>query len=202
MKADHPTDAAYDAAAWLLMCESAAIRAVAEVEAGPEGAFLDSGEPVILFERHIFSRLTGREHDGAKAPGVPASAAVISAPKGGGYGPYSAQHKRLQAAAALNRPAALRSASWGLYQILGTNHAACGYPSLQRFITAMYRSVDDHLRAFVMFIRHDERLVDAIRDRDWPTFARIYNGPGYARNRYDAKMAAAYARANAALGVA
>lgn len=193
-KADHPSPLAYQAAAWLLMCEEAAIRAVAEVEAGPEGAFFDSGEPVILFERHLFSRLTGREYDGEKAAGVPASCAVISHPSAGGYGPYSAQHKRLQAAANLNRPAALRAASWGLYQILGTNHAAAGYPKLQRFITAMYRSVDDHLRAFVMFVRNDARLVDAIRAKEWAAFARVYNGPAYRRNRYDERMAEAYER--------
>jgi hypothetical protein len=193
MKADHPTPEAYAAAAWLLMCEVPALLAVAEVEAGAEGAFLPSGEPVILFERHVFHRLTGGRFGGARVPGVSAKGALISDQNWGGYGSYPEQHLRLQAAVKLDRQAALKSASYGLFQILGENHKAAGYPELQRFVTAAYRSVDDHLRMLVMFIRHDARLVDAIRSRDWPTFARRYNGPAYRRNRYDEKMAAAYA---------
>lgn len=37
-------------------------------------------------------------------------------------------------------------------------------------------------------------LADALRARDWPAFARGYNGPGYRRNAYDTKLAKAYAR--------
>jgi hypothetical protein len=192
-KADHPTPAAYQAAAWLLMCEPAAIQAVAEVETRREGAFLDSGEPTILFERHVFHELTRGRFAGARVPGAPAAWSLISNPIPGGYGPTSAQHRRLQAAVALDRDAALRSASWGLYQQLGRDQQYS--PSLQRFITAMYRGVDDHLRAFVMFIRASERLVDALRGLDWPTFARWYNGPGHARHDYAGRMAAAYERA-------
>jgi hypothetical protein len=38
------------------------------------------------------------------------------------------------------------------------------------------------------------RLDGALRARNWPSFARGYNGPAYAQNAYDKKMAAAYAR--------
>ncbi len=200
-KADFPSAEDFQAAAWLLKCDVAAIQAVAEVEAGPFGAFLqdEPGQPpVILFEPHIFHRLTKGKFAGRKCPGAPTDArwAVLSYPswRPGWYGPGSVQHRRLHAAVQLSRSAALMSASWGLFQILGTNHAACGFPDIQRFVTAMYRSVEDHLRAFTMFIRHDKRLVDAIRSRDWATFARIYNGKSYARNKYDTRMAAAFRR--------
>jgi hypothetical protein len=192
MKADHPSPFAYKAAAWMLHCEPAAIQAVAEVEAGPHGAFLDSGEPVILFERHVFRALTQGRFAGARVPDAPEAWSLISSSARGGYGPVSVQHRRLQAAVALDRDAALRSASWGLYQQLGRHQ--CYSPSLQRFVTAMYRSADDHLRAFVMFIRADERLVDALRGRNWPVFARWYNGPAHAEHDYAGRMAAAYYR--------
>lgn len=194
---DFPSDQAYAGAAWLLRCEEAAVRAVAEVEAGPQGAFLDSGEPVILFERHYFHRLTAGRYAGARAPGLPDSCSLVSSPRRGGYGPTSVQHARLAAAVALDRDAALRSASWGLFQVMGSNHAAAGYQELQRFVTAMYRSVDDHLRAFTMFVRHDARLVDAVRTigrGGEVVFARVYNGPKYAENQYDSKILAAYRR--------
>lgn len=192
-KADYPSLAAYTAAAWLLRCEVPAIRAVALVEAGAQGAFLPTGEPIILFERHLFDRLTEARYRGARLPNAPSSWSLVSWPSPGGYGPYSKQHLRLQAAVALDRDAALKATSWGLFQILGLNHEACGYPELQRFVTAMYRSVDDHLRAFVQFVRHDARLVDAIRARNWAAFAKVYNGPQYAQHNYDGRMAQAYA---------
>jgi len=191
-KLDYPTPEDFTHAAWLLGCDVPAIQAVAKVEAGPHGAFLDSGEPVILFEPHIFSRLTNGAHDWKRIPDTKAKWGVISYPdwKPGFYGPVSAQHTRLNFAADLNREAALKSTSWGLFQIMGMNHARCNYPDLQRFINAMYRSVGDHLLAFCQFIRSDKHLVDALRSHDWGTFKTIYNGPG--RNDYASRMAKAY----------
>lgn len=175
------------------MAEVRAIQAVAEVESGHYGAFLDSGEPVILFERHRFDKLTDGRYRNLRVPNVTAEWGMISWPTPGGWGPVSVQHSRLAFAVTLNREAALRSASWGLFQIMGNNFALAGYSSLQRFITAMYRSADDHLRAFVMFILNDNRLIDSLRAKAWGDFARAYNGPGFAHNHYDEKMAAAYA---------
>jgi hypothetical protein len=184
-EASQPTDEAYTAAAWLLMCEPRALRAIAVVEAGRGGAFLPTGEPVILFERHVFHRLTAGKFDSV--------APDLSAPtEAAGYGTFKAQHARLADAVKLDRIAALKSASWGLFQIMGENHAQAGYPDIQRFVNAMYRSVDDHLRALVVFIRNDDRLVDAIRAKDWTAFARTYNGPAFANSRYDKRIAEAY----------
>lgn len=185
---DLPTAADFEAAASRLGCEVAAIRAVAEVEAGRHGAFLDSGEPVILFERHKFSAATGGRFD--------KSHPHLSNPKPGGYGSVSRQHFRLQEAVALDREAALKSTSWGLFQILGSNFEAAGFGSVQAFVTAMIQGgVRAHLEAFVSFILADRQLLVAIRELDWRTFARIYNGPGYARNRYDTRLAEAHERA-------
>jgi hypothetical protein len=199
MKADWPSAEGYQGAAWLLMCDVAAIKAVAEVEAGPEGAFLPTDEPVILFEPHLFDRFTNGKHRGAIAPGVETRYAEISYPKWrrGTYGPSSIQHRKLAAAAALDRDAALRASSWGLFQVLGDNFRAAGFSTLQRFVTAMYRSADDHLRGLTMFMRSDERLVDAIRAHAWPALAEAYNGPGYRENHYDEKLAVAFKKHSA-----
>src|SRR5688500_14158988 len=158
------------------MCETAALRAVAEVEAGPDGGFNDDGTPVVLFERHKFDRLTNGRFRGKRVPGLPATVASISEPSWGGYGPKAAQHKKLDFAAALDREAALKSASWGLFQILGENYAAAGFDSLQAFVNAMIRDVDGHLRALTMFIRSNRELLTSLRSRDWAVFAYNYNG--------------------------
>lgn len=180
------TDADWTGAAWLLGCDVPAMKAVGIVESGSVGAFLPTGEPVILFERHLFHRLTGGLYS--------ATHPDISNPDPGGYGKTSEQHRRLARAAELNRSAALQSASWGAFQVLASNYQRAGYDSVQAFINAMYRSAADHLRAFACFVRSDSRLEIALRMHDWPAFARWYNGPSYRQNHYDTKLARAYER--------
>lgn len=195
MKADFPSDAAYEHAAWFLMCEARALKAIVTVESGPEGAFLATGEPVILYERHYFDRLTSGRFRGRLAPGISKRAhAQLSQPTAGGYGPYSIQHAKLAAAVALDREAALKSCSWGAFQIMGSNHLAAGFPDVQRFVNAMIRDVDGQLRGLVMFVRNNTRLLDAVRARDWALVAYEYNGPRFKQNQWDTKMRDAYAR--------
>lgn len=179
------TDTDFALAAAGLGCLVPAIRAVCTVEA-PRGGFLPSGEPTILFERHVFSRLTGGRFD--------ASHPSISAPKPGGYLGGQAEHDRLAEASSLSREDALKSASWGKFQIMGFNFASCGFGSLQAFINAMYDSEAAHLEAFVGFIQANPGLLRAIRAQDWTTFARLYNGTDYAKNQYDTKLAQAFRR--------
>ncbi len=56
------TDQDFQDAANMLGCNVAAIKAVSEVESRQKG-FYDNGEPVILFERHIFSKYTNHMFD-------------------------------------------------------------------------------------------------------------------------------------------
>jgi hypothetical protein len=172
----------FAAAAETLGCDVAVIRAVCVVEA-PRGGFLPSGEPTILFERHQFSKRTGRKFD----IGHPS----ISNPKPGGYQGGQAEHLRLAEAVALDRNAAMESTSWGKFQIMGFNYAPAGFESLQAFINAMYTSEGRQLQAFVSFIQH-EGLAVFLREKKWADFARRYNGANYAINNYDTKLAAAY----------
>lgn len=179
------TEADFQRAAASLCCEVAAIKAVTEVEA-PKGGFNPDGTPTILFERHIFHRETG----GRFSKSHPS----ISNPSPGGYGSYASQHSRLGEAAKLDRTAALRSASWGKFQIMGFNHKAAGHATVQAFVNAMYRSEGEQLDAFVAFIKADPTLHKALREKQWATFARLYNGPAYEKNSYDTKLEAAYKR--------
>lgn len=175
----------FQRAAVALNCSVAAIRAVCAVEA-PRGGFLPSGQPALLFERHQFSRRTGRKFD-AQYPD-------ISNSERGGYLGGEAEHGRLQRAAALDRDAALQSASWGKFQIMGFNYDAAGFATLQAFVNAMYEGEGAQLDAFVSFVL-DQGLADELRECRWADFARRYNGADYAANKYDIKLAAAYAAA-------
>ncbi|AQR75000.1 N-acetylmuramidase domain-containing protein [Sphingomonas sp. LM7] len=162
-------------------CDVAAVKAVIDVES--RGGFLSDTRPKILFERHVFSKRTGGRFDQSNPD--------ISSTKPGGYKGGAAEFDRLARAIALDRRAALQSASWGAFQIMGYHHEALGKPDVEDFCRGMCNSEDDHLDAFVRFVKLN-RLDDELRRRDWAGFARGYNGPAYLKNRYDTKMAAAY----------
>jgi hypothetical protein len=106
----------------------------------------------------------------------------------------ASEYSRLTEAARLNADAAHESASWGAFQIMGYHWKALDYSSIDDFVSRMHRSEADHLDAFVRFIAADTALLSALKGKKWAAFAKGYNGPDYARNLYDAKLAQAYAR--------
>jgi hypothetical protein len=169
----------------------AAIRAFAEVESRGAG-FLPDDRPVILFERHIFRRQL-------LAAGIDTASLEQTRPDlcnktPGGYGASSKEWDRLDAATKINRAAALESASYGAFQVMGFNWQRCGYASVQELVNAMFKSSAAHLDSFVRYIQSDPALLKALRAQDWPTCARLYNGANYLINHYDTKLAAAFAR--------
>ena len=178
-------EADYATAAAALGVDVATIKAVAEVETAGN-AFDAMGRPRILFERHYFHRLTAGRYD--KKHGH------ISARQSGGYGKFSVQYAKLEEAYALDPDAALRSASWGRFQIMGNNHRAAGFATVDGFVAAMMRSEAAQLNAFVSFVAGDKAMLSALRQQDWAAFAKAYNGAGYRKNLYDEKLQAAYQR--------
>lgn len=178
------SDANFKSVATTLGCETAAIRAVAEVEARGDG-FFASGRPKILFEAHQFSKRTAHKYDRLH-PGISSLTWNKSLYAGG-----EAEYDRLLRAMLLNRDAALASASWGRFQIMGFNHAAAGHATLAAFITAMFESDLAHLEAFAAFVK-SSKLDDALKKKEWARFAKGYNGAEYAANAYDTKLETAY----------
>ena len=140
--------------------------------------FLPDRRPQILYERHIFHRLTqGRYDDGD-----------ISDPSPGGYGPRGAQqYDRLARAAAKDRLAALQSASWGIGQIMGGNYRSAGFHDVEEMVGAMCQSEDNQLAAMAAFL-NNSNLHTSLQAHDWTSFARGYNGANYVINRYDVRL--------------
>lgn len=178
------TEADFRAAATALGCETEAIQAVAIVET-KRAAHDEMGRPTILFERHKFRDATNRAYNTTHSD--------LSGPQGG-YGTFSAQYGKLYRAATLNEDAALRSASWGAFQIMGFNYATAGYGTVAAYVDAMIGSQANQLKAFVAHVRAESGLRNAIIKKDWATFARLYNGKDYAINNYDTKMKNEYDR--------
>ena len=59
------------------------------------------------------------------------------------------------------------------------------------FVAAMEESEGRQLELFVRFIQGNKGD-KYLRTLDWSEFARHYNGPSYAQNQYDKRLAAAY----------
>ena len=161
----------------------AEIWAVLTVETRGWG-FLADRRPAILFERHVFSRRTQGRYD--------AEHSDLSNPVAGGYGAGgAAQYERLARAISLNRKAALESASWGIGQVMGFNAPRVGYADAETMVAGMMESENKQLLCVAEFMAGN-KLDNALRAHDWPGFARGYNGPNYAINSYDTRLAAGY----------
>lgn len=191
------TDEDFARAAGFLNVDEAAVRAVVEVEAASYG-FDEKRRPRILFEPHIFWRQLG--------PGIKRNEAReygLAYPRWRRNYPRTmdARYAQLDRACQIDRAAAIKSASWGLGQVMGFNYKAAGFASIEAFVEAMKESEGEHLMAMAMFIKTN-RLDDEMRARDWAAFARRYNGPGYAKNNYDTRLANAHARFSGKGGVA
>ena len=179
----------------------ASIYAVNEVESKGKG-FLDNGKPVILFERHIMYRQLAKARHPGDDPAelkrhadklATANPALVN-PKPGGYIGGTSEHQRLAMARLIDDTAALESASWGAFQIMGFHWQRLGYASVQDFVAAMSAGESQQFDAFTRFIETDPVLHKALKARKWTEFAKLYNGPDYLRNLYDTKLQRAYER--------
>ncbi|GGY03848.1 N-acetylmuramidase domain-containing protein [Paludibacterium paludis] len=181
------------AAADRLGVELAAIKAVNAVESRGSG-FLDSGSPVILLERHVaFQRAGAAGFDtdllAARFPNL------VNRTRGG-YAGGQAEWARFDNLRSVTSQAiAIESCSWGLFQIMGYHWDPLDYPSVDEFQWAMASGEPAQLDAFVRFLELEPALVKALKSKRWAEFARLYNGPAYKENLYDAKLAQAFATA-------
>lgn len=179
-----------DKAAQSLRLSVPAVRAVYKVESAGAG-FLGL-RPKILFEGHIFWRkLLERGIDPTKH--VTGNEDVLyeswePSHYIGGLG----EHERLAKAKKIHEDAALESASWGMFQIMGMHWRMLGFGDVQSFVTKHERNEKSQLDVFGLFISTSvfagKPLVQWLREKNWRTFARAYNGPAYEKHGYDVRL--------------
>ena len=174
--------------------EVASIKAVTEIEAGrTHEGFWAEGRPLINFDLGVYRSHAARR--GINLNKYARSHAVIfNRPNTARYGSQqAAQQARLDAAMAIDSISAIEGTFWGMFQIGGFNYARCGASSHAEFLKLMSRSERDQLELFAAFIRN-AGLLPALQKKDWRTFARGYNGPGYAARGYHTRLASSYAK--------
>ena len=166
--------------------EPRALQALVSVEAAGRG-FYATGLPKILLERHYVYRQATAAQRQQLTPDV-----CNATP--GGYLGGLAEWSRFDKVAAVDVNLAIESCSWGIAQIMGIQ--------CQRFNVApatfmLQQATDEDAQLMFLgrFIQANASLLAALRAKNWPQVARLYNGAGYLANQYDAKLAAAYARA-------
>lgn len=170
----------------------AAVKAVQETETSGSG-FTQTGKVRILFERHWMARFLSAKLPVAQYSKIAQANPDIINTTPGGYatGPTPNarslfEYGRFSRAFAIDPDCAMKSASWGLFQIMGFNANFAGFknadgtPNTGAFVDAMKSNEQGQLQGFVNFIKsyNGGALWQAMKISDWVTFARIYNGSG------------------------
>ncbi len=147
----------------------------------------DRNEPLIRFEGHYFDRLLAGD-----ARRIARTAGLAHPRAGAVRNPVSqpARWALLSRAASIDADAAYASTSWGLAQVMGSHWRALGYEGPLGLARTARASADGQFDIAARFLSLGglHRLLER---GEAAGFARRYNGPAFARNRYDTKIAAA-----------
>lgn len=171
-----------------LGCEVNVLKAIKQVETGSIGPFDASGRPTILFEAHLFWRnLVGLGKNpvsyAASHCGILSKSWNKALYKGG-----IREWDRLREAWGISPLAAAKSASYGFPQILGQN-----FKDTMGFVADCYMSEVKQLEFFGRFLEGNG-FGPYLKAKNWQGIAVKYNGRSQALNKYDQKLAAAYAK--------
>jgi hypothetical protein len=156
--------------------EPALAKAVVIVEAGNSGFDARTGKIKIQFEPHVFKRYTGLTIEN-------------------GVELQTAEWKAFEIASKIDHQSAMLSTSWGMGQIMGFNHLAAGYDSVQAMVSEFKLSEFWQIRGMLTFIQAHKPMLLALKVKDWDGFARLYNGKNYKKYNYASRLADAYTKA-------
>ncbi|MBD9426001.1 DUF3380 domain-containing protein [Pseudomonas sp. PDM15] len=181
-----------------LRCEPGLVYAIARQESAHSSFINIDGEkiPSILYERHQFRRYSGNPAFAESHPEIYGAAYKRARQNRSGayievntgteislqdiYGPSGRfQYERLMAAYRLNEDAALKSCSWGKFQIMGFNHEAAGFRTVKEFTAAMSTGDAEHIKAFLKFARSNSILLNGLREKNFEKIAEGHNGSGW-----------------------
>lgn len=170
------------------------IVAVLAAESGGN-AFGKDGRMIIRFEVHIFYNSWGAQNPQNfdrffafdRSPGNSWKGHLFRSDVGQPWidfhGNQDKEWQVLTIARALDDTAALSSISMGAPQVMGFNHRRIGYDTVQKMFFQFARSAQAQLLALFDFVRGtggSSQAITALQNRDYLTFATLYNGSGNA----------------------
>jgi hypothetical protein len=169
------------------------LKAIFQIESASAG-FLPDGRPKILFESNQFRQRLAK-HGFSKSDISTLMAQnpdIITAKWVRNYKGGAKEYTRLEKAMGIHKAAALESASWGSFQIMGFNYEVCGYENVFDFVHDQEQSEYQQLKAFCAFLKGTTGMLNALRMLDYRGIAKRYNGPGYEQNNYHVKLETYY----------
>lgn len=175
-----------------LQCSPSVVQAIAQIES-LQKPFWKPDHPVIRIERHWWKK---RAYEGAR------KRIDELDPLNGGPDDQDIRWENFEYLFGFDPDAAVGCTSFGAFQFMGFNHAACGFADPVSFLAGMRKGAGAQTAAFVRFVESSPALHRAIRSRAFVEIARHYNGPRYDRNQYDVKLRQAVRRFDAASAVA
>lgn len=176
--------------------EPAAMLAIAEVETSGATFEQDGKTPQLLYERHVAWREAAKKSKRLQSAFASAGLAI---PKWSRKTQYKDQGNSASRLALIGRARGIdaeianRSASWGIGQTMGFLAEELGFPNACAMVDHMTGSLAGQIDCMVGELKN-KHLIEPLNAHDWAKVARVYNGPGYAENRYDTRLADAHKR--------
>ncbi|MBV7477385.1 N-acetylmuramidase domain-containing protein [Pseudomonas sp. PDM31] len=176
--------------------EREVLRAIAVAETGDKAPFREY-EPgkrhaLILYERHYMRRLllaSGMSQYEVNALSMSEPKIVHVYEASYVYGSLDEQYSRLKRAREINDAAAVKSCSWGKFQVMGEYYRHL-YSNIEELEEAQNYCALQHLQYFKVFLVEEKKLIGPMRSKDWLQIAQKYNGKG--QIGYDVKIRSAY----------
>ncbi|MCB2379805.1 N-acetylmuramidase family protein [Hymenobacter sp. BT635] len=185
--------------------EPRTVQAILKVETGGSGYDLTTGKLLIQFEPSWFRRKLSKarllEIERARLARAAGTASTIQlsliaaweTTQANGVEGQRREWEAFNAAFSIDKTAAMLSTSWGLPQMMGFNHAALGFATVDALVDSFRESEANQLAGMLRFIQSKPALARAVKAKDWAMVAYYYNGAGYKQFNYDRRLAAAYA---------
>lgn len=161
--------------------EFAAVKAIVMVEGSGSGFDAATEKILIQFEPSWYKRLDAK--DGFSGHGVWEENKVEK---------QSAEWIAFNDAFSKDSDAAMMATSWGIMQVMGFHYRDIGFNTVGEMVDFAKVSESNQVELGIRFIKKNARLNDALKKKDWSTFAYYYNGEQYKKFNYDNRMMDAY----------
>lgn len=171
----------------------ALLKTLIHVETGSKkDGFFEKGKPYILFEGHHMYKHLRERHSTKFADRQAELHPRIVYPNYSSryYGGSKTEWEKYEQAKEIDDYCAICSASWGMFQILGSNYLACGCKTADEFRNKMCSSQIAQFVLGISFLR-STGINEPLAKKDWKRVARLYNGPANVFT-YEEKLKNAY----------
>jgi hypothetical protein len=192
------TDEHYQNLAKDIGVEAKVFKTVAIVESGGRKSFINLNglqKAKILYERHYMYRFLKKiktEDELTKlkktSPDLVHNVGTYKDPNAK-YGSEIEQFDKLAKAKKINNNTAIKSCSWGKFQVMGKYYDNL-YSSPNELEEAMNMCEVQHFAYFKVYLKDvtGAGMIKAMKEKNWNKIAELYNGPDYAKNKYHTKM--------------